>query len=250
MCFGGQRECPCPSIRCETRTLQFSSLLPALEAFEPSAARSDSRYGAEDLRYPLYLLSFLHSDSSRTHSCGVRSQLSLRACLTSRTGQSSVAGITRTLLLSAAFTSACELISSSIGSTTRFVSGFQFSVTSRSPGKIFHLEPSSNSTIWLSGCERIFTFLLAFGNGLAPIPAQRGPGQRSHLSRSDHTYARGQPCEPAYFAVITILQLLKDVYHLLYGSRRQDFLEWISHMVEVSKFELRSFRWLKGGASP
>jgi hypothetical protein len=53
-----------------------------------------------------------------------------------------------------------------------------------------------------------------------------------------------------YCAGITILQLLKDAYHLLYGSRRQDFLEWISHMVEVSKFELRSFRWLKGGASP
>ena len=90
-------------------------------------------------------------------------QPSLRACLTSRTGQLFVAGMTRTLLLSAELTSACELTSSSIGWTRRSVSGFQSKVTSRSPGNIFHRDPSSNSTMWLSACDRIFTFLPAFG---------------------------------------------------------------------------------------
>ena len=120
-------------------------------------------------------------------------QPSLRACLTSRTGQLFVAGMTRTLLLSAELTSACELTSSSIGWTRRSVSGFQSKVTSRSPGNIFHRDPSSNSTIWLSACDRIFTFLPAFGMIQRwPKPATTGDAPPSHLALA-HLFGAHRP---------------------------------------------------------
>ena len=55
----------------------------------------------------------------------------------------------RTLVLSPALTRAWELTSSSMRTSFRSVSGRQFSVMSRSPGKICHFDPSSSSTRWL-----------------------------------------------------------------------------------------------------
>jgi hypothetical protein len=73
-------------------------------------------------------------------------QPSLRMPLTSPTCHCSPAGIMRTLLLSPALTRAWELTASSMRTSFKSVSGCQFSVTSRSPGKICHLDPSSSST--------------------------------------------------------------------------------------------------------
>jgi len=68
-------------------------------------------------------------------------------------GPAFVAGITRTR--PPAPISACELTSSSMGTTESSVSGVQSRVRSRSPGKICHREPSSSSTMWLSEWDRI-----------------------------------------------------------------------------------------------
>jgi hypothetical protein len=77
----------------------------------------------------------------------IRSDLALEGLAAARplgrdftwlTGQLSPAGITRTFPPPPI--SACELTSSSIGTTERSVSGFQSSVRSGSPGKICHRE--------------------------------------------------------------------------------------------------------------
>src|SRR5258705_3788548 len=107
-------------------------------------------------------------------------------------------------------------MSSSMGKSLTSVSGFHCRVTSRSPGKICHFVPSSNSTIWLSECAVIFIGCPAwiahskqvvrtgFGSALcdqlpsanfsAAVPRTRSaPAQVSHTGgRGCHLSASGE----------------------------------------------------------
>jgi hypothetical protein len=86
-------------------------------------------------------------------------------------------------------TSAWEATSSSIVTTESSVSGFQPSVTSRSPGKICHREPSSSSTTWLSEWDRIFIVsapspsLAAILDGTMPSPFDKAAVDAAHVGR-------------------------------------------------------------------
>lgn len=101
-----------------------------------SAARFCIRESMDGLK------SEVRRQSQRT---GSRDQPCFSTSLTSRTGQLSPSGMTRTFTPPP--TNACEATSSSAAATVRSVLGFHASVRSRSPGNTCHCEPSSSSTM-------------------------------------------------------------------------------------------------------
>ena len=146
--------------------------------------------------------------SAASQSAAGRGYPSLRMDFTSLTGQLSSAGITRTR--PPAPISACELTSSSMGTTESSVSGVQSRVRSRSPGKICHREPSSSSTMWLSEWDRILVARSFRVGGQCVVQSATsvptGPGRsscwglacwlrggRPH-SPPQRRACRGQPC--------------------------------------------------------